>query len=62
MIGAGINQTFENLRRTLKSLSAASIAPAGVHTSSFRITALIPNAQVKQAVKLLHQEFIEEGS
>jgi aspartate kinase len=60
MIGAGINQTFENLRRTLKSLDAASIQPAGVHTSSFRITALIPNSQVKQAVKLLHKEFIEE--
>jgi aspartate kinase len=60
MIGAGINQTFENLRRTLKSLGAGSIQPAGVHTSSFRITALIPNSQVQQAVKLLHQEFIEE--
>jgi len=62
MIGAGINQTFENLRRTLKSLGAGSILPAGVHTSSFRITALIPNRQVKQAVKLLHQEFIEESA
>ena len=60
MIGAGINQTFSNLRRTLKCLDAASIQPAGVHTSSFRITALISNNQVKQAVKLLHQEFIEE--
>ena len=62
MIGAGINQTFENLRRTLKSLGSAAIQPAGVHTSSFRITALIPNAQVKEAVKLLHSEFIEEES
>jgi aspartate kinase len=61
MIGAGINQTFDNLRRTLKCLDAASIQPAGVHTSSFRITALIPNAQVKEAVQLLHKEFIEES-
>jgi aspartate kinase len=59
LIGAGINQTFENLRRTLRSLDSAGIHPAGVHTSSFRITALIPNHQVQQAVKLLHQEFIE---
>jgi aspartate kinase len=62
LIGAGINQTFENLRRTLHSLGSNSIQPAGVHTSSFRITALIPNQQVKQAVRLLHKEFIEADS
>ncbi len=62
LIGSGINQTFDNLRRTLKSLGAGSIHPAGVHTSSFRITALIPDRQVQQAVKLLHQEFIEKDS
>jgi aspartate kinase len=62
MIGTGINQTFSNLRRTLKSLGTAAIQPAGVHTSSFRITALIPGEQVKAAVNLLHKEFIEEES
>ena len=58
LIGAGINQTFENLRRCLSVLEAAGIEALGVHTSSFRITALISSAKVQQAARLLHAEFI----
>jgi len=58
LIGAGINQTFENLRRCLSVLERAGIEALGVHTSSFRITALITSTKVRQAVRLLHAEFL----
>ncbi len=60
LIGAGINQTFANLRRTRALLTDAGIRPAAWHTSSFRITALVQAGQVNDAVRLLHREFIEE--
>jgi aspartate kinase len=60
LIGTGINQTFQNLRRCLTVLRGAGIEPSGVHTSSFRITALVDSGQVQDAVRLLHREFIEE--
>ncbi len=59
LIGAGINQTYANLRRARARLAGAGVQPAGWHTSSFRITALVPTAQVAAAVELLHSEFIE---
>jgi aspartate kinase len=61
LIGTGINECFDNLRRCLTVLHAHKIELFGVHTSSFRITALVAGEQVVQAVKLLHQEFIEES-
>jgi len=60
LIGAGINQTFANLRRTRTLLTDAGIHPTGWHTSSFRITALVPAGRVDEAVRLLHRAFIEE--
>jgi len=56
-IGAGINTSYKNLRA-----GSAAIAPVqvlGVSTSSFRITWLIPVASVDNAVRALHQPFIE---
>ena len=61
LIGAGINQTFENLRRARSALTTANIQPAGWHTSSFRITALVPSDRVADAAALLHSEFIEDS-
>jgi len=61
LIGAGINQNFENLRRCLGVLRKSSIEPHGIHTSSFRITALIPSALVFTSVRLLHEEFLKEA-
>ncbi len=58
MIGAGINQNFHNLRRAQAALDKESGRPAWIHTSSFRITVLVPAAEVHRAVRVLHQEFI----
>ncbi len=60
LIGAGINQSFRALRRALGVLAEAGIEPAGLHTSSFRITALVPGARLDEAVSRLHRAFIEE--
>jgi aspartate kinase len=58
LIGAAINQNFKNLRQAEATLAQAAMQPAWVHTSSFRITVLIPAQQVHQAVRVLHEEFI----
>jgi aspartate kinase len=63
VIGAGINASFDNVRRGARTLGAAGIEPAGVSTSSFRITWMIPRSGLDEAVRLLHATFIEhEGA
>jgi len=59
LIGAGINQSFRTLRRALGVLAEAGVEPSGLHTSSFRITALVPGPRVDEAVQRLHRAFIE---
>jgi aspartate kinase len=59
VVGAGINASFENVRRGSEALTAASIPPAGVSTSSFRITWTIDRSKLDDAVRLLHRTFIE---
>jgi len=59
VVGAGINASFENVRRGSEALTAASIPPAGVSTSSFRITWTIDRSRLDDAVRLLHRTFIE---
>lgn len=61
-IGAGINTNYKNVRAGSNALAAASIAPSGLSTSSFRITWLVPDAQVNDAVRALHRVFIEEAA
>jgi aspartate kinase len=59
VVGAGINASFENLRRGSAALAAAGIAIGGIATSSFRITWTIDRTCLDQAVRLLHAAFIE---
>src|SRR5688572_7917274 len=59
VIGAGINASFQNLRRGTDALAAAGIVGGVVATSSFRITWMIDRARLDDAVRLLHQTFIE---
>jgi aspartate kinase len=58
VIGAGINASFQNLRRGSDVLAASGIAVEHVATSSFRITWMIERARLNDAVKLLHGTFI----
>ena len=60
-IGAGINTSYKNVRRGSAALAGAGIEPSGLSTSSFRITWLLPDAQVNDAVRALHRIFIEEA-
>jgi len=59
VIGAGINASFQNLRRGSQALAALGIVARHVATSSFRITWMIDRPRVDDAVRLLHETFIE---
>ena len=59
VVGAGINASFDNLRRGSGALAAAGIAIEGIATSSFRITWTIDRTRLDEAVRLLHRLFIE---
>jgi aspartate kinase len=60
VVGAGINASFDNVRRGSSALEAAGIAVSGVSTSSFRITWMVDRAKLDDAVRLLHRTFIEQ--
>jgi aspartate kinase len=62
VVGAGINASFQNVRRGSEALTGASIAPNGIATSSFRITWMIDRTRTDEAVRLLHRTFIETAS
>jgi aspartate kinase len=62
VVGAGINASFDNIRRGGAALAGAGIDPEGVATSSFRITWMIDRARLDEAVRLLHATFIEAGA
>jgi aspartate kinase len=57
-IGAAINARYENLRRALAALDEISAPAAAVHTSSFRISALVAREKLADAVRRWHREFI----
>jgi len=59
VVGTGINASYRNLRDGSTCLAGAGIAPAGIATSSFRITWLLPRADTDRAVRALHRLFIE---
>ena len=59
-IGAGINATYDNVFAGSATLAGIGIAPAGIATSSFRITWLVPDDRVKEAVRALHERYIEQ--
>jgi aspartate kinase len=57
-IGAGINGTYANVRSGCAALDRLGIRPAGISTSSFRITWLVPRGSVDDATRALHAEFL----
>lgn len=59
-IGAGINASFENVRRGTAELATMSLHAHDVATSSFRITWTLDRTHLDAAVRLLHRTFIEE--
>ena len=59
VVGAGINATYANVRTGAEAISSVGAAPVGIATSSFRITWLISAERTDQAVRALHERFIE---
>jgi aspartate kinase len=62
VVGAGINATFDTVRRGTAALAAIDLAPALVSTSSFRVSWMVDRARLDAAVRGLHQTFIESGA
>jgi aspartate kinase len=62
VIGAGINTNYANVRRGSAALRDEGIESRGLSTSSFRITWLMPDAVVNDAVRTLHRVFIEHSA
>jgi aspartate kinase len=59
VVGAGINASFENVRRGSAALTAAGVEAAGIATSSFRITWMVDRTRLDEAVRVLHHTFID---
>jgi aspartate kinase len=57
-VGAGINASFTNLRRFLAVLAGMGAPLVGLSTSSFRISALLEERHVQEAVRRLHAELV----
>ena len=58
VVGAGINASFENLRRGSRALEDGGLPPRAVATSSFRVTWMIERRSVDDAVRVLHGTFL----
>ena len=59
VVGAGINASFDNVRRGSAVLTESGASVEAIATSSFRITWMIDRARLDDAVRLLHATFIE---
>jgi len=59
VVGAGINASFDNVRRGSAALTDSGASIEGVATSSFRITWMIDRPRLDDAVRLLHATFIQ---
>ena len=62
VVGAGINATYANVRRGSTCLNDHGISSHGLSTSSFRATWLVERNRLDDAVRLLHEAFIEQNA
>lgn len=62
VVGAGINATYQNLRRGTACLEDAGVAVKGVSTSSFRITWLVQRSALDDSVRCLHAALVRVDS
>lgn len=60
-IGEGINSSYRNLRTALEVLERLGAKALGVATSSFRISLLLEESRVREAVLGLHEALIERA-
>jgi aspartokinase len=60
-VGTGCNAVHANLREAVRVLGNEAIALHGVVATSDRLTFLIPRADVKRAVGLLHEALVSRS-
>jgi aspartate kinase len=60
-IGAGINASFHNVREAVRLVSEPGANVLGVATSSFRISLLLEEAKVEDAVVRLHRGMVGDA-
>jgi len=60
-IGAGVNASFANVREAVRLVSEQGTKVLGLATSSFRISLLLEEADVPDAVRRLHRGLVEEA-
>ena len=60
LIGAGINDRFDFLQGCLKLLQEKGLGPKSLHTSSFRISVLVPRPRVAETVGLFYERFLRQ--
>jgi hypothetical protein len=60
-IGAGINASFQNLRRAFDVLSKQGATVLGVSTSSFRISLLVEEGKCPRPSVACTRELVSEG-
>jgi aspartate kinase len=58
-IGAGINASYRNVRACLDVIRGLNLPLLGLSTSSFRISVLIDESGVDEAVRAFHRELLE---
>ncbi len=58
-IGAGINAGYRNVRACLDVIQGLNLPLLGLSTSSFRISVLIDESGVDEAVRAFHRELLE---
>src|SRR5512143_2630186 len=59
-IGAGINASFQNVREAVRLVRESDAEVLGLATSSFRISLLVEEAKVPEAVRRLHRGLVGE--
>jgi aspartate kinase len=59
-IGAAINADFGNVRRCLNELAAMGVEALGLSTTSFRISVLLDESHLTEAVRRLHHVLVVE--
>ena len=59
-IGAAINADFGNVRRCLNELGAMGVEALGLSTTSFRISVLLDESHLTEAVRRLHHVLVAE--
>ncbi len=59
-IGAGINASFHNVREAVRLVGESGVEVLGLATSSFRVSLLLEEANVPDAVRRLHHGLVGE--